>query len=175
MMQCSLSLLEHLPSQMPITIAQILLQQPRSSLNLPSSLFTRFPHRRSRPLRYQRLGRRIRLDNLSLDLRNPVLRLQNANLQPIISLIPISRPSFFLPSPFSSTMNSSTYHTQQPPRRIARLRTYTNPIPRSRNVQPDVFPWPAVCVAGPWGLRLGVVGAEDFEGAGVARRPIGIR
>jgi hypothetical protein len=88
--------------------------------------------------RNQTLRRRIRAHNLPLHLSDAKLRLQNPN------------------------------HAQQPPRRVARLRTYAHPVPCARNVEPYVFPRTAVCVAGSWRLGLRVVGAEDFEGAGVA-------
>ena len=61
---------------------------------------------------------------------------------------------------------SKTYHAQQPPHRLARLRSYSQPVFRPRHVQLYVFERFALAV---WrGFRDRVVGAEDFEGFGVA-------
>jgi hypothetical protein len=104
----------------------------------PNSRLLPLLHTRNLDLLNQALRRRVRPHHLALDLPNPKLRLQHPD------------------------------HAQQPPRRIARLRAHAHPVPRARNVEPDVFPRASVGVAWSWGLRLGVVGAEDFEGARVA-------
>ena len=88
--------------------------------------------------RNQTLARATRLENLALDLAHAILRLQNA------------------------------HHAEQPPRRVARLRADAHPVPCARHVERNVLPRPAVGVAGTRLLGLGVVGAEDFEGARVA-------
>ena len=87
----------------------------------------------------RRLRRRIRSHNLALNLAHSVLWLENA------------------------------HHAQQPPRRIARLRAYTYPIPCARDIESDVFPWPPVCVTRSRGLGFRIVRSEDFERAGIAR------
>jgi hypothetical protein len=109
-----------------------------SKLPIPTLRLLPLLHTRNIHLLNQTLRRRVRPHNLALNLANAKLRLQHA------------------------------HHAQQPPRRIARLRAHAHPVPRARNVEPDVFPRASVGVAGPWGLRLGVVGTEDFEGARVA-------
>ena len=117
--------------------------------------------------------RRIRLDNLSLDLAHAELRLENPNLPNLSAHM--HTYAHVYPSPFSLTSILDpahlliTYHAQQPPRCVARLRTNTNPVPRAARIKLDVFPRPPVRVTWPWRLRDRVVCAEDFEGPRVAR------
>lgn len=107
--------------------------------------------------------------------RQPIA-LSNHLLNPIFPLIHLFPPITFSPFPYPRPELregcESTYHTQQPPSRITRLRPNTNPIPRPTYIKLDVFPWPAVRVSWSGGLRDRVVSSKNFERKRIARRPI---
>lgn len=66
-----------------------------------------------------------------------------------------------------------TYHAQKSPRSVAGLRADTDPVPRTRHIELDVFPRTAVCVSRARRLGDGIVGSEDFEGARVTCCAVG--
>lgn len=81
------------------------------------------------------------------------------------------------PPPPPLPPGEKTYHTQQPPRRLARLRTHTQPVLRPRYVQLYILDRLPVAVAFlAFGQHLGyrVVGPEDFERFRVPRRSAGV-
>lgn len=90
---------------------------------------------------------------------------------PFLSLLPPPLHRL-LPFPSRTPPNKEleqthTYHTQQPPHRLAWLRPNSQPVFRPRRVQFYILDRLAAFVRR-GGARGRVVGAEDFEGFGVA-------
>lgn len=93
------------------------------------------------PCSFRRLGLRFRFRLLPFlvfhPLRDPVLWLKKPRL-------PCTRKSALLTA--SLQVRRMSYHTQQAPDRLARLRAHAKPVLRPRNVQAYVFVFPA-CLA----------------------------
>lgn len=57
-----------------------------------------------------------------------------------------------------------THHAEQPPSRIARLSSDTDPVLRAVDIEFDVLELACVFATIGWSFRDGVVCAEDLEG-----------
>ena len=127
------------------------------------------------------LGRHILLTNLELLHIVPRLLalhriLTSQNLQPLD--IPLWRNQPMLRSRQPSCRRQRrcydrrrrTHHAQQPPHRITRLRAHTQPVLRAHRVQADILHHLPLLALGE--LRDRVVGADNFDGLVIPRRPV---